>query len=373
MEFAVNREQRVRALKRVQGVLSRKSNSGQSPSDVLLEADDSGRLRIGATDLEVTYDGYLNARVTSPGKVTVEGKRFFEVTSVLPVEDILIKTDDDNQMLIVTYRNNHYSLKMSSPDMYPELPSREGTSLVPIDGAVLRELVDRTMISVSTDNTRPMLNGVYFTCIGNGVVRLVSTDGHRLSQGERNASRDADIPARDGVIIPRKGINELKQFLSEFGREVSFAVAENLFVAAASDVTLYIQLIDAQFPDYKAVIPKKSERHLNVSRLDLLNSLRRIEILASERTHGIKIEITNGHMILKAENPDCGSAHEELEIEGYDGGDLSITFNSRYVSDILKILSSDKIEMALNEHLSPAIIREVGSEQYLFVVMPMRP
>lgn len=144
-------------------------------------------------------------------------------------------------------------------------------------------------------------------------------------------------------------------------------------MAAASDVTLYIQLIDAQFPDYKAVIPKKSERHLNVSRLDLLNSLRRIEILASERTHGIKIEITNGHMILKAENPDCGSAHEELEIEGYDGGDLSITFNSRYVSDILKILSSDKIEMALNEHLSPAIIREVGSEQYLFVVMPMRP
>ena len=132
------------------------------------------------------------------------------------------------------------------------------------------------------------------------------------------------------------------------------------------------KLIDAAFPDYRQVIPKASGKKAVVNRLAFLDSLKRISILASERTHGVRIEVHEGRMVLSSDNPDLGKAREELPIEGYNGDELVIAFNARYVRDILGILDAEKVELALNESLAPGLFREHGNEDYLFVVMPMR-
>ncbi len=370
MKFVVNRDLFTRALARVQGVLNRKSTMPVL-SNVLLEAEPGGKLRVAATDLDVTFDGYLGARVVEAGRVTVDGKRLYEVVRSLPGEEVDVGVGEEERVTLSCH-NTEFQLHGTAADEYPSLPTREGVELTPVDGAGLRELIERTLFSVSSDESRPNLNGVFFRCLEDDRVRMVSTDGHRLSQGERSVNRGASIPAAEGVIIPRKGVAELKRLLDEVGAEVGFGFLEHSLVVAAADLTLYVRLIDAGFPDYRAVIPKSSERIVVLNRLPFLDSLKRIGILASERTHGVRIELRGSRMTLSSDNPDLGKAREEVELDGYDGGDLTIAFNARYVRDILGILSAEKVEMALNEALSPGLFREHGNEDYLFVVMPMR-
>ncbi|MEZ4463458.1 MAG: DNA polymerase III subunit beta [bacterium] len=370
MKFVVDRDLFARALARIQGVLSRKSTLA-TLSNVLIEARPDGKLRVAATDLDVTFDGMTAAEIVEPGRATVDGKRLYDVVRSLPGESVEIHVGADDRMQLKC-KHSEFVLHGHPADQYPALPGVEGVELSPVSGSALRELIERTGFSVSTDESRPNLNGVFFRCVGRDRIRMVSTDGHRLSQGERDAARGGTIPERDGIIIPRKGVGELKRLLEEVGDEVSFGVTDNMLVVAAADLVLFVRLIEAAFPDYRQVIPKSSERRAVVRRLPFLAALRRIGILASERTHGVKIAVRPGSMTLLSDNPDLGKAREEIEIEGYEGGELTIAFNARYVQEILGILTAEKVEMAMNEALSPGLFREHENDDYLFVVMPMR-
>lgn len=371
MKLVVSRERLTRGLARIQGVLNRKATL-PILSNVLLEAGADGSLRIAATDLDVTFDGQIEARVEEAGRITVDGKKIYDICRNLPGEEVSLSVDDQ-QRVQLRCRSSDFVLNGLSAADYPSMPTAEKIGLVPVDGGALKELIERTSFSVSTDESRPNLNGIFLTCVAGDQIRLVSTDGHRLSKGERVASRDeVEIPERDGVIVPRKGVTEIKRMLDESSTEVLFGFLDNNFVLETPEVRLYVRLIDAAFPDYKQVIPKSTEREVVLDRLSFLQSLKRIAILASERTHGVRIELTDGQMTLGSDNPDLGRAREDITPESYNGSDLTIAFNSRYLIDILSTLKAEKVEMHLNEALSPGIIREHGNDDYLFVVMPMR-
>lgn len=370
MKFVVNRDLFTRALARIQGVLSRKA-SMQVLSNVLLTARPDGRLQVAATDLDITFDSMIAAEVIEPGRITIDGKRLYDVVKSMPGEQVNLAISDEDRVAL-TCQNTEFVLHTTTAEKFPTLPTAEGTALSPVDGTALRELIERTSFSVSTDESRPSLNGVQLCSVGGNRLRMVSTDGHRLSRGERDAGRDAELPQNDGVIIPRKGVGELRKLLDEVGKEVEFGFVDNMLVVAAPSLTLFIRLIDAEFPEYTQVIPKSSEKRAITKRLPFLAALQRIGILASERTHGVRIEISEGVGVLLSDNPDLGRAREEIIIEGYTGEPMTIAFNARYVQDILRILSAEKVEMALNEALSPGLFREHGNDDYLFVVMPMR-
>ena len=369
MKFAINRDLFSKSLGRIQGVLNRRA-SLPVLSNVRLEVNSEGKLRIAATDLDVTFDGYLSCRSIDSGTVTVDGKRLFEVVRSLPGEEIDIEVTGESRV-VLKCKNAEFVLLGTPSDTYPTLPDAHGVKLFPVDGLALRELIERSMLSISTDESRPNLNGVYFKCLEDNRICMVSTDGHRLSQGERDVGRGSEIPVHDGVIIPRKGILELKRMLDEAGKEVSFGFLDNNLVVVAANTYLFVRLIDATFPDYNQVIPKSSERIVVLDRVPFLSSLKRIGLLASERTHGVRIELTQNMMTLLSDNPEFGKAREEIEVD-YDGGDLIIAFNAKYVTEILGTLSAAKVEMALNEALSPGLFREFQNQDYLFVVMPMR-
>lgn len=370
MKLTVSRDALVQALSRIQGVINRKA-SLPVLVNVLLEADEDGQLRVAATDLDITIDGWIPAKVDVAGRTTVNGKRLFEVTKSLSEGDILLDLTHEDRLMIRSGKVE-FVLNCTSGDEYPALPAADGVEFMAVDGEVLRELIERTIFSVSTDDSRPNLNGVYFCALGEGRVRMVSTDGHRLSLGERVAERGEEITAGDPLIIPRKGLSELKRVLDEVGREVRFGFMENNMVLAAEDLTLFIRLIDLKFPDYKAVIPKSNQYQILIDRLTFLGALKRIGLLASDRTKSVKIELHPGQMTLTSENSDMGRAREELSITGFEGEHLEIAFNARYVRDILSILTAERVEMSLNQELAPGLFREEDNSAYLFVVMPIR-
>ena len=370
MQLVISREALSRGLARVQGVINRKATLPVL-SNALLEASVDGFLRIAATDLDVTFDGRLPARVVQPGRITVDGRRLYEIARNLPGEEVSISVDEDLR-IVLRCKTSEFVLLGASAEGYPALPSAGGVGLHRIDGTAFRSLIERTQFSVSTEESRPALNGVFLHCIGAGRVRMVSTDGHRLSLAERNLGPDSNLGERDGVIVPRKGIGEIRRLLDEVGNEVEFGFLQNNLVMRSGDLLLFVRLIDAAFPDYNLVIPRSSERRVSVERSVFFSAIKRIAILASERTHGMRLELSKTKLTLVSDNPDLGKAREELEVQGFTGSDLIIAFNSKYVMEILSVLTAERVVLLLNEALSPGLIREEANDDDLFVVMPMR-
>jgi DNA polymerase-3 subunit beta len=222
---------------------------------------------------------------------------------------------------------------------------------------------------VSTDETLQHLAGVLFESDGQ-VARMVSTDGHRLSKIGRDL---AGGPVLDrGVRIPRSGVAEMRRVLEGRDGPSEIGVHQGHFVIRTADVALTVKLNEGQFPPYDQVIPKDNERVLTVPRADLLDAFRRVAIMASDKTMGVRIGLDKGTMTIEADNPDLGNAREKLDVPAYDGGTVQVGFNARYFIDILSELESTDVHVELAGELDPAVVRPADGSDYLGVIMPMR-
>jgi DNA polymerase-3 subunit beta len=233
-------------------------------------------------------------------------------------------------------------------------------------------MIDRTMYAASLDETRYNLNGVYLEAFReDGKIRMVATDGHRLAYVDRRVGDDAASIA-SGVIVPRKGLAELKRLVDEDDAdEVELAFEGNSGLARRGGVTLVMRLIEGEFPNYHQVIPKEAQRKLVVPTEDLIHALRRVVLLSAERSRAVKFSLENGRLTLSSSSPDVGEAQEELDVD-FAGEPLQIGFNGRYLVDALAAAHSKEVVIGLHDDLSPAQIRPTDDEETLAVVMPMR-
>jgi DNA polymerase-3 subunit beta len=199
---------------------------------------------------------------------------------------------------------------------------------------------------------------------------MVATDGHRLALIERSIG---SMGLEKGVIIPRKGLGELKKLLEESEEGVvSIGFQDNMGLVTKDNLQLFMRLIDEDFPDYSKVVPKDNPYGMKVAKDGFLQALRRVSILSSERYKGVKIELKEGAMAISANNPDLGEAVEEMEVE-YKGRLLSLGFNARYLLDVLGVLGNGgEIDIKVKDEVSPGLVTIEGDENYLYVVMPMR-
>jgi DNA polymerase-3 subunit beta len=229
-------------------------------------------------------------------------------------------------------------------------------------------MIGKTVFSISQDDTRPHLACVLFESDGENA-RMISTDGHRLSKVGKAFVNGPKLAS--GVLIPRKGVAEIRRTLE--GREApcQIGVNQGYFVLRADDVTLTVKLGEGQFPPYEQVIPKENDKILVIEREVLLEALRRVSIIASDKTWGIRLSLEKGSLTIEADNPDLGNAHEKLDVE-YKGSGLQIGFNARYFIDLLAEIASKNVRLELGEDLDPAVIRPADDSDYLGVVMPMR-
>jgi DNA polymerase-3 subunit beta len=251
---------------------------------------------------------------------------------------------------------------------YPKLPAIAEAQTFPVETAALRDMIAKTIFSVSLDETRQHLAGVLFESDG-ATARMVSTDGHRLSKAGHALVGGPKLAT--GVLIPRKGIVELRRAIETREAPTEIGVHDGNFVLKADDVGISVKLIDGQFPPYDQVIPKDNERAFTVSRLAFLDALRRVSLMSSDKTQGVRIALEKGKLRIESDNPDLGAAKEEIEI-GYKGTPVQIGFNARYFIDLLAEIATADVRVELAGELDPAVVRPADGSDYVCVVMPMR-
>jgi DNA polymerase-3 subunit beta len=304
-----------------------------------------------------------------PGAVTVAAKTLFDIVSFLPEASVTIKKQANNYAEI-TSGAAHYKIVGMAPEEFPKLPKEENAPLVKMTGTALLEMIKRTSFAISHDETRYILNGVFFEPRDGGKVRMVATDGHRLAMVERDLT--GDFKLKGGVIIPRKGLFELKRLLDEAPEaECQLGFAENSALFKKPGLSMVMRLIDGQFPDYQRVIPKESDRQLLVNRSRFHDALKRIALLSSDKSNAVKLSLSENLLRITANNPDLGEAKDDLEV-AYRGGSLTVGFNARYLMDVLSVMDTDEVALELGDEHSPGVVHAPGDRASTSVVMPMR-
>lgn len=374
MKLSIPKNELQRGLARIQSIVE-KRNTMPILANVHLEASkagDGGQLEIAATDLEVGVRSSQPADVKKSGSVTASAKKLYEIVRELPEEPVKIEVSSDAYLSIKCARA-HFTLAGNSAEEYPTLPTAAPGSMVRVQAIVLSQMIERTMYAASTDETRYNLNGVFIEKLKEtGKLRMVATDGHRLAYVDRAFGEDL-AGLEDGVIIPRKGLMELKRLVDEEDAdEVEIGFEGNNGLVRKEGVTLVMRLIEGEFPNYRQVIPREIKYHLLISTESLIHALRRVALLSSERSRAIKFELTSGLLKLSSNNPDLGEAHEEIDVD-YAGDDLSIAFNARYLMDSLSVIRSKEVRLSFQDQLSPTqIVPADDQEDSLAIIMPMR-
>jgi DNA polymerase-3 subunit beta len=332
---------------------------------------EKGQLELVATDLEIGIRDVHAARVDDAGSTTVSARKLFDIVRELPDEPLQLVAEADAFLQIRSGRIQ-FALAGTAAEEYPSLPAFSPDRLVSLQAPILSTMIERTMYAASVDETRYNLNGVYFEVLREAEkIRMVATDGHRLALVDRGIGGEVEGLSSD-VIIPRKGLAELKRLVDEEDADqIELGFEGNSGLARKNSVTLVMRLIEGKFPNYQQVIPANVEHQVTLPAEAVVRAVRRMALLSVERSHAVKLELGKGMLRLSSSNPDLGHAEEELDAD-YAGEDLAIGFNAKYLQDSLAAFGAKEVQLCLHDASSPAVIRPTDDEDSLAVVMPMR-
>jgi len=375
MELTVGKADLQKELQLCQGVVEKRSTI-PILSNVLLKAAD-GRLQLAATDLDVTILSSCAARVTTPGGVTIEAKRLFDVIRSMPDEDVHMTLQENNSMLIESGTAKFRLLGLPAED-YPTLPTVNVAEGYKIQLDELKTMVGKVKFAITHEETRFQLNGALLKVQPNKL-EMVATDGHRMAlinfpSGITGAKgkKGSDLT----ILIPRKALDEILRL--EGGEEgiVVFGVSENQLFFEAGDRRLLARMIDVNFPNYMEVISRDNDRRVMVDRERLLSTIKRISLVANERTRAVRFDFAPGKLTVSSTNPELGDARETVPID-YAGQPFFVGLNAAYVMDFLSATDTTNVSLDLKDENSQCIGRPASSAEdlpydYLYVVMPMR-
>lgn len=352
----------------VQTALNAVSNRNTLPilSNILFESQKDS-LKLTATDLEVSIVCMIPSQVLSPGNITIPAKKLFDIVRELPDEEITLKLNDNN-LIILTCGKSIFKLNGLPKDEYPLLPKIKKEDGVDLAQNYLQDMIKKTIFSVSTDETRYVLNGVLFV-VENDIIRMVSTDGHRLSFIEKKL--DKAVSQNIHHIVPAKALQELNKVLSGEGT-VNIQLNENQIIFSSPDLVLMSRLIDGQFPNYEQVIPKKSETSILCNTEKFNSATRRVSLLASDKSNSVKYVFSQSQLLISANTPEVGEAQEDIDIVN-PNDTITVAYNAKYVLDAVKNIDTPEFIIELTTNLNPGVFKPKDNTlKYIFVIMPMR-
>ncbi len=367
MKLTISKEQLLQGLQAVQNIVSTRTTLPVL-SNVLLRAE-GNRLDLTATDLDVSISSAVEATVETPGAVTLPAKKLFGIVRELPSPQIELEVDDKNVCRIVAGAS-YYKINGLAAEEFPPQPKFAENRRIVLPQDKLKSLLRKTSFAISTDESRFVLNGIFMS-LNDHKITLVATDGRRLALAEE----EVDVPAgsQGECIVPSKAINELVRLLAtQSDVEIKFTdnqVAFNLSGANGFSTLIISKLIDGNYPNYRQVIPPESKERIPLVREELLQALRRAEIMTSEKSNSVKLSFGKNKLEVTANTPEIGEARESMAVN-YKGDDIAIAFNPVYLMDPLKALDNDEVYLELNDELSPGVVKINGP--FLYVLMPMR-
>jgi DNA polymerase-3 subunit beta len=371
MRATLERAHLLRSLSHVHRVVERR-NTIPILSNVLLRAA-GGELRLKATDLDLEMTETVPAMVEQPGATTVPAHLLHDIVRKLPDgAEISLETTGDGTALALRSGRSRFSLQMLPEADFPDLTAGQFTHAFELAAAELKQLIKRTQFAISTEETRYYLNGIYLHTVESGGemrLRAVATDGHRLAQTEVTAPKGA--AGMPGVIVPRKTVGEIEKLVDDRDGGAALELSDSKLRLTIGPVVLTSKLIDGTFPDYARVIPQGNDKELRVERDEFKTAVDRVSTVSSERGRAVKLTLSDGRLVLTVNNPDSGSATEELAVE-YEATPLDIGFNAKYLLDIADQIGSGTMAFRLADPGSPTLIQDGGDTSALYVLMPMR-
>jgi DNA polymerase III subunit beta len=370
MRVTIERANLLRALNHVHRVVERR-NTIPILGNVLIRAD-GNELSLKATDLDMEIVDRVPASVEQGGASTVPAHMLYDIVRKLPDGAEIALDTGSGQTMALKAGRARFSLQMLPDSDFPDLNAGELPHSFALPAEALKRLIERTQFAISTEETRYYLNGIYLHVVGSGAdsrLRAVATDGHRLAK--------AEIPAPDGstgmagIIVPRKTVGEIQKLLEDPATEVSISLSDTKIRLTIGDVVMTSKLIDGTFPDYERVIPKANDKELKVDKADFERAVDRVSTISADRGRAVKLSLSADKMVLAVNNPDSGSATDELPVD-YSAEPLEIGFNSKYLLDIANQLTTNEAVFKLADPGSPTLIQDTGDADALYVLMPMR-
>ena len=372
MNFSIPKEKFAQILYLTTSIVEQR-NTMPILANVKLTAED-GKLTVAATDLEVSLVGEAECSVKTPGSITVDAKKIYEIVKEFP-NDLVTVSLAKGLRLDIQCGKNATKLNGTSAEEFPSVAGIALSKPVSVDAQMFYDMFDKTMFAVSTDETRYNINGVFVESVKqekNGAartIRFVATDGHRLAMVDSPAE---GFSVLEPVIVPRKGIQEIKKVLEGNDGAASVEVREGFFTVQSGRVTLGVRLVDGQFPDYRQVIPKESKSIVTVDRLAFLGAVKRVSILTTDKTKAVRCRFEGNTLTLSSSSPEYGEATESVTMEK-DGEDLTIGFSARYLMDAFNALQEhETVTIRLNGDLGPGMFLGGEDEAFTCIVMPMR-
>ena len=362
MKFSVTKEKLLECLQQVQNVVSTRTTL-PILSNVLLQTNGS-EVRLTTTDLDVGVRGSFEAQVEKEGATTLPARRLFNIIRELPSSEIQFDVDGKNAASIRSGQSFFKILGLPEEE-FPPLPKFDDSKVVTIRQKDLRDGLRKTSYAISTDETRYVLNGVLFSFKDNKLT-LVATDGRRLAM----VDIDLEFPrSHEGdIIVPTKAVTELHRLLTDEG-DLRVSVGSGQIAFDLEKALLVSKLIEGNYPNYRQVIPGEMKERVTLERETFLNSLRRVSLLASDKSNSIKLNFAKNNIDITANTPEVGEAKESLAV-AYKGREFSIAFNPEFLMAPLRNLTEDEIFLDLIDEMSPGVIKI--QSPFLYVLMPMR-
>ncbi len=382
MKFIINREEILTPLQQIVSVIEKRQTM-PILSNVLLVIEDE-QLILTGTDLEIQIVAKINIATATPGSITVPARKFLDICRLLPNEaEIKFELQDDiatdgeyaasqsgtgAAKVKITSSRSRFSLSCLPADNYPEFAESELESHLFINAGKFKKALDKTIFCMANQDVRYYLNGLLFN-VSNSKLKLVASDGHRLSIYEDNLEEAAGFEAR--IILPRKGVLELNRLLDDSETELKVEFSNNNIRIFIKNLVFSAKLVDSKYPDFGKVFQQEFFNHIQIQKQILKNALTRVAILSNEKFKGVTFDIASDSLRISTHNPEHDEAEEELAIE-YDGEPLSIAFNAQYLLDAVSNLDSELAILTIASNASSCFIDEPGDCKYKFIVMPMR-
>ncbi|MFZ7124881.1 MAG: DNA polymerase III subunit beta [Desulfobacterales bacterium] len=372
MKFKIKKTDIQEVLGKVQGLAGRKTNLAIT-TNVLIRAQGS-EISIIATDLETGFEGTYPAEVESEGAIALNAKKIFEIIKEFPSESVSFN-EVENQWIEIGNGKVEYHLMGMNPEEFPDNPSVEDAELVEVESDMLAGVIEKTLIvSGAGDDRRAHITGILYETReidGQIMARMVSTDGSRLSKADCQLIGAVKAETSAGVIVPKKGLNEIQKFLESTGT-VRIGFKGSNFIVKKEAETIIVRLLEGEFPQYESIILKSDERHqVHLDKTAFLKMLRRMSILASDNYKGVVFKFDKDFLELSVSNPEIGEAKEDIGIE-FDGQPFEVAFNPRFFIETLNVIDGDRVTLNLIDAESPCLVEDNQDSSYLSVIMPMR-
>jgi DNA polymerase III subunit beta len=369
MRVTIERQVFLKALNHVQSVVERR-NTIPILSNVLVQAK-GNEIKLTSTDLDIEIVEAAAADVSREGSATVPAHMLYDIVRKLPDGAQLdLEQTADKGRVSITAGKSRFALQALPAEDFPDLASGTFDNRFSLPVSDLKFLIEKTRFAISTEETRYYLNGIYLHDVAkDNVLRAVATDGHRLAQAQ--VARPEGAEKMPGVIVPRKTVSEIAKLIEGEDGDIEIAMSASKMRFSFGKLVLTSKLIDGTFPDYERVIPRNNNKILIADTKQFANAVDRVSTISLEKSRAVKMNVSQGRVTLVVNNPDSGSAEEELPAS-YDSDPIEIGFNSRYLLDVAAQIKAETMHFELQDSGSPTVVRDPSDPQSLYVLMPMR-